>query len=104
MIRMRGNLPGFQGELALSSSARGYRGFAGAGAPAYRPRVVSQLTAPPGAPGRSGQRLATGRLGFACGGFACTCSGDEDCNDMFSTGACGDIAQCVDDMCWCLRF
>ena len=101
---MRGTLPGFLAESALSPSTRDYRGSAGTGAPAYRPQVVSQLAGPPGALRRSGQRLVAGRTGFACGGFACTCSGDADCNDMFSTAVCGDIAQCVDDMCWCLRF
>lgn len=58
---------------------------------------VSQIATRPG----------TG-LGFTCSGLRCTCSGDDDCNDMFSTGLCGDVAQCYEDSnggvrCECLR-
>jgi hypothetical protein len=47
------------------------------------------------------------RLGFECGGPLCICSGDEDCNDLFTTGLCGD-AICFegaggDVVCLCLR-
>ena len=35
-------------------------------------------------------------LGYACSGLRCTCTGDIDCNDMFSDGVCGDIATCDD--------
>jgi hypothetical protein len=41
--------------------------------------------------------------GFTCGGFGCVCSGDADCNDMFSTNACGPYAVCINDVCWCSR-
>jgi hypothetical protein len=48
--------------------------------------------------------LFAGRsLGFTCGGFGCVCSGDDDCNDMFSTNACGPTAVCIGDVCWCSR-
>ena len=30
------------------------------------------------------------RLGFECGSGICICTGDRDCNDLFSTGLCGD--------------
>ena len=30
------------------------------------------------------------RLGFECGGAVCICTGDRDCNDLFTTGLCGD--------------
>lgn len=47
-------------------------------------------------------------LGFSCSRLACSCSGDDDCNDMFSSGVCGDIASCDETgggvRCGCLRF
>jgi hypothetical protein len=48
-------------------------------------------------------RLGGGRLNFNCEGLLCSCSGDDDCNDMFTTGGCGDIAVCDERGCWCLR-
>jgi hypothetical protein len=47
-------------------------------------------------------------LGFQCTGLHCSCNGDDDCNDMFTTNVCGDIAQCYEDSdgsvrCECLR-
>ena len=42
-------------------------------------------------------------LGFTCDGARCDCKGDDDCNDMFSSGVCGDIAACTPDGCSCLR-
>jgi len=51
--------------------------------------------------------LIGGVLGFSCGSLACTCSGDNDCNDMFSTNACGPYAVCDETggrvKCVCLR-
>ena len=46
--------------------------------------------------------------GFQCTGLHCSCTGDVDCNDMFSTNVCGDIAQCYEESdgsvnCECLR-
>jgi hypothetical protein len=47
------------------------------------------------------------RLGFECGGPLCICSGDEDCNDLFTTDLCGD-AICFEGaggavVCLCVR-
>jgi hypothetical protein len=46
-------------------------------------------------------------LGFTCGGLGCICSGDADCNDMFSTNACGPNAGCFESagqvICVCSR-
>lgn len=44
-------------------------------------------------------------LGFACSLFVCTCSGDDDCNDLFSGSNCGGDAVCVNDGAggvWCI--
>lgn len=38
-----------------------------------------------------------------CEGLLCTCTGDEDCNDMFLNHGCGDIAGCDERGCWCLK-
>jgi hypothetical protein len=43
-----------------------------------------------------------GTLNFNCEGLLCSCSGDVDCNDMFTNGHCGDIAGCDERGCWCL--
>ena len=51
------------------------------------------------------QKLNLGRgrsLNYNCSGLLCTCSGDVDCNDMFTKESC-DISLCPDDGCWCLR-
>ncbi len=46
------------------------------------------------------------RLGYTCSGLMCTCTGDVDCNDMFGSGKCGDIASCdnsgPDPVCKCM--
>jgi hypothetical protein len=52
--------------------------------------------------------IGTGpRMGFTCSGLMCTCTGDADCNDMFTNGGCGPIASCDDSgpepICSCLR-
>ena len=45
---------------------------------------------------------------FECDLGICTCTGDADCNDMFESGVCGDIAVCdeTEDIvtCECLSF
>lgn len=44
---------------------------------------------------------------ISCNTVACTCSGDVDCNILFSGGACGNVAVCNTDgetRCFCLRF
>jgi hypothetical protein len=57
-----------------------------------------------------GQKLGLGRTGgtlqFDCSDpLKCTCTGDEDCNDLFSTGKCGDVASCDtgEGKCWCFK-
>jgi hypothetical protein len=42
-------------------------------------------------------------LGYTCSGLMCTCSGDADCNDMFTSDVCGDVAVCDENGCSCLR-
>ena len=44
-----------------------------------------------GPPAVSGSNLAE------CSGGTCTCTGDADCNDMFSKGVCSDLAYCTKD-------
>ena len=49
--------------------------------------------------------VAFPRLAFDCGVFVCGCSGDDDCNDMFTRGVCGGDAVCVEDGAggvWCI--
>jgi hypothetical protein len=46
-------------------------------------------------------------IAFDCERFSCGCKGDIDCNDMFSSGVCGDITLCDTSgtvTCTCLRF
>ncbi len=47
---------------------------------------------------------AGGGAGYSCEGLQCTCQGDVDCNDMFGSGKCGDVASCDNDtgICKCL--
>lgn len=42
-------------------------------------------------------------LGFTCAPWGCVCTGDDDCNDMFSTRVCGPWAICIDNVCYCSR-
>lgn len=49
-----------------------------------------------------------GGLGlYSCSGLMCTCTGDVDCNDMFTNAGCGDVSKCDDSgpepVCWCLK-
>ena len=46
-----------------------------------------------------------GSMAFQCNAIGCSCTGDADCNDMFSTNACGRIADCNlnKGTCSCLR-
>lgn len=48
-------------------------------------------------------RARGGTLNFSCGDTACVCTGDDDCNDLFTTDLCGPIAVCYPDGCVCLR-
>jgi hypothetical protein len=41
---------------------------------------------------------------FSCNDpLICSCTGDEDCNDMFESGLCGDASICIDNECFCLK-
>ena len=51
----------------------------------------------------SGRRPPLRAPGFTCDGNQCDCRGDDDCNDMFGSGACGQIAVCTPEGCSCLR-
>lgn len=60
-------------------------------------RVTGQLAV--GTPtDMRGQKLSQspvgGTMNFTCAGLICGCTGDEDCNKMFSGSACGSIAWC----------
>ena len=48
-------------------------------------------------------RISSGTLNYNCEGILCSCTGDEDCNNMFTKEACGDIAACDERGCWCFR-
>lgn len=57
-----------------------------------------------------GQKLGLGRpagtLAYDCGDpLTCTCNGDTDCNDLFSSGKCGDLSGCDTGtgICWCVK-
>jgi hypothetical protein len=52
-------------------------------------------------PGGIGGR---GGLNYDCGDLACACTGDDDCNDLFTSDKCGPIAICYPDGCICIRF
>jgi hypothetical protein len=56
----------------------------------------------------SALQAAGPRLGFSCAPWGCICTGDADCNDMFSTNSCGPRAVCFTDaannvVCVCVR-
>ncbi|HEV7779938.1 MAG TPA: hypothetical protein VGO58_01665 [Chitinophagaceae bacterium] len=40
---------------------------------------------------------------FQCSQKFCVCSGDADCNDMFTTNVCGPDAACFGNSCVCYR-
>ncbi len=70
-------------------------GLAGA-MPAFQSSPHLILAAQKGSGGTS--------AGYTCDGLQCTCQGDVDCNDLFGSGKCGDIASCDSDtgICKCL--
>lgn len=43
------------------------------------------------------------RLNYDCGDLACACTGDDDCENLFTSGKCGPIAVCYPDGCVCIR-
>jgi hypothetical protein len=60
------------------------------------------------AKGGLGLKNPTGKNPFTCNPIWCSCQGDDDCNDMFTTNVCGDTAFCVDTSspgvkCYCER-
>jgi len=50
-----------------------------------------------------GLRRIGGGLNWSCGDLACACTGDDDCNELFTFGPCGPIAVCYPDGCICIR-
>ena len=52
---------------------------------------------------RSTALRAKGSLNFNCNGSYCACTGDADCNDMFTTNVCGPSAICIGSSCFCSR-
>ena len=44
-----------------------------------------------------------GGQNFSCNGSYCACTGDADCNDMFTTNVCGPTAVCIGTSCFCGR-
>lgn len=48
-----------------------------------------------------------GLRGYKCSALRCTCTGDVECNNMFSSGVCGPVAQCdtttSPPTCWCWK-
>lgn len=50
------------------------------------------------------KNFSSPRAGYTCSGLQCTCTGDADCNDMFESGKCGDVASCEETtgVCKCL--
>jgi hypothetical protein len=45
---------------------------------------------------------------YSCGGGMCSCTGDADCNDMFTKAGCGDLSYCTTNpagrvFCQCLQ-
>src|SRR4030095_14319318 len=54
---------------------------------------------------RGAALLSTRRLDFTCGPRSGICSGDDDCNDLFSGTLCGPDALCITDSLggvWCI--
>lgn len=45
----------------------------------------------------------SGGLNFSCQNLVCVCTGDQDCNDLFTSDVCGEIAICYPDGCICIR-
>jgi hypothetical protein len=100
------NMPGFTADVTLQSASGHYhtRESCGSfGQAIVSPQVLRSLGRGFGSMSQR-LRFRGGGLGFTCQGIECSCSGDADCNDMFSTDLCGDIAVCYEDgTCRCLR-
>jgi hypothetical protein len=88
------SIPGFNAAASLRQYGQNY---VGRGVPSASPTAIV-------VPHRSafgGSRISSG-LGFSCGPWGCICTGDADCNDMFSTNACGPYAVCSIDHGFCI--
>ena len=80
--------PGTLQERAVSMQKSGYMNV---------PRTVGPRTPIP---------PRGGTMNFSCGMTSCTCHGDADCNNMFSSSVCGRSAVCDTSSgveCSCLR-
>jgi hypothetical protein len=98
-------IPGFAAEAALYDSNGSYRGVISTGSKAGVSTVLPQQLILRRMGPITGGQFFGGRMlvAFQCDRLTCTCQGDDDCNDMFSSGVCGDIATCRDGGCWCWR-
>ena len=67
------------------------------------PACLSAVAPAMTAIGTGAGSLKVRSLGFSCSPFGCVCTGDADCNDMFTTNVCGSGAICIDNVCWCSR-
>ena len=74
-------------EIALPSAAS--LGACAASTGDERDAQSSERLAPGGGGGGGG-----GGAGYTCGGGFCTCTGDDDCNDMYSGTACKNDGIC----------
>jgi hypothetical protein len=90
-------IPGFSAAASLRRTGRAYSGK-GVAHFARNSTVVPQRSA-----FGSASAIGATRLGFNCAPWGCVCTGDADCNDMFSTNACGPWAICIDNVCFCGR-
>jgi hypothetical protein len=73
-------------------------GFAGCAAPPGESEEEESAGAD-AEPGAAPQyhRVGTTGTSYTCSGGICTCFGDDDCNEMFSGGACSGGAMCHDN-------
>ncbi len=97
------NMPGFSAEASLCKANERYQSVAPRGYSSGAKRVVSQIGAGGGfggLGGLGGLNQTSGPVYFQCGWnpktlrSECTCRGDVDCNNMFTSGFCGPNASC----------
>ena len=92
------NLPGFTADVTLSTIRQRYRA-AGRRSGRIGVLVVPQMLSVVGLQG-NGASNAIGPVYFQCGWNPaagkgqCACSGNADCNKMFTSGFCGGNASC----------
>ena len=101
-------LPGFLIDIGNNGIDNSLRTVKAKGTTTQTDIIVAQASPGP-LPSRRNQmnfnsRVMSPAMNYSCQGMLCSCSGDDDCNDMFTSGGCGDIAQCDERGCWCLRF